>query len=101
MIRTPHIVALLCCLSLVGCATHLADRITWLDKPQGHQSVEAPRDSKLLVVVDGDASQRGPHWVPEGANILAVEEISGAGDEGVITLEPKHGVIRREVDGRI
>ena len=33
--------------------------------------------------------------------MLTVEQVSGAGNEGVITIEPKYVVIHRVVDGHL
>jgi hypothetical protein len=101
MTQALHFLLLLLALSLLGCASHLDDRKTWLTVPQQHAPIEPAKDGEILVFVYGDARLKGPHWISEDANILAVEEISGAGDEGVITLEPKFAVICREVNGRI
>jgi len=104
MTRTPNIVLLVLGVYLGGCTTnpsaHPSDRLTWLDESRAYVPLEPRRDGQILVYVSGDAQQRGPHWVPEDANILTLEEVAGAGNEGAITLEPKFVVVHREVDGR-
>jgi hypothetical protein len=100
MTRMFHYTLLLIGALLAGCATRFADRSTWLADVPKREQIEAAKDGKILIFVSGDACHQGPHWILEDADILAVEQVSGAGDEGVITLEPKYVVIRREVDGR-
>ena len=107
MIRTLYLVVVVLSLLLVGCLqppasrlAHLDDSVRFTESPR-YNPIEPPRDGKILVFVSGDVRRTGPHWISDDADILTAEAVAGAGNAGMITVEPKLVVIRREVDGRV
>ena len=101
MTRKPQLGLFILAVALTGCTTHLSDNSTWVATPVWREPFDPPMQGKIQVFVSGNARRPGLHWIAERSSMVTVEEVSGAGDQGIVTTEPSFVLIYRDQGGRL